>query len=792
MAPFGDGGGEDEETGEARRGWDPLRSGSAPPTMEGKAAAAVALQGLFGGGGRASFFSGMDGLSARLDEVSRRRGAVAQEHFGNSASLSVGSPGHVFNGTGELDELQFGPSRVHSVGAMANYSTFDMGSLWTDMETDNAGFRRNVQNHFVSNMEKMNAYDSMDPNASYQCDSDLSDALSGLRLSNSTVMDERKHEEELLDEILKHRRGFSTKIGDDNRSPLPGNVFHTPRSERLDVRPPPIYGDGILRRQNSSLDGSNVSRMSHHHIKDVDHLSFAEQLAMLRSGNSHRETKLFRNAALTNMINPMSNRYNNITDLDLIRNRKALLEDLLAHQYLQDDSPFQPISGLSYNDSRIYHDEPCFPNSRMQRSGSHFHPHSGNIPSQGDCSGNIPSQGDRQSRLFSFNRKASGRNMGSQVYHDNTLANYLEVPSLDNADRNRADSVELIDVMGHVKEVSMDQYGSRFIQQKLENASADDREKIFPEILSNAIALTTDVFGNYVIQKFFEFATESQLIQLADQLKGHILELSLQMYGCRVVQKVLEVVDMDRKIDIVHELKNYVLKCIADQNGNHVIQKCIECVPEDRIPFVIEPILSQIFVLCTHQYGCRVIQRVLEHCHDPATQSAIMDEIVQHTFRLTDDKFGNYVVQHVLQHGKPEERTSIIHKFSGHVVILSKQKFASNVIEKCLTFGTPEERDGLIGEIISSGQTFQELMKDQFGNYVVQRVLQTCDDEHLEMMLSSIKLHLNELKNYTYGKHIVARVEKLIVTGEKRARMASLSCQHQQSPNRTDVDANPF
>jgi pumilio RNA-binding family len=49
----------------------------------------------------------------------------------------------------------------------------------------------------------------------------------------------------------------------------------------------------------------------------------------------------------------------------------------------------------------------------------------------------------------------------------------------------------------------MDQYGSRFIQQKLEIASPDDREKIFPEILSNVIVLTTDVFGNYVIQKVY-------------------------------------------------------------------------------------------------------------------------------------------------------------------------------------------------------------------------------------------------------------------------------------------------
>lgn len=80
MAPFGDGGGDSA----AGRGWDPLRSGSAPPTMEGAAAAAVAAEGMFGGGGgggEASFFSGMDGLGfgARLDEVSRRRGAAGAQ-----------------------------------------------------------------------------------------------------------------------------------------------------------------------------------------------------------------------------------------------------------------------------------------------------------------------------------------------------------------------------------------------------------------------------------------------------------------------------------------------------------------------------------------------------------------------------------------------------------------------------------------------------------------------------------------------------------------------------------------
>lgn len=56
-------------------------------------------------------------------------------------------------------------------------------------------------------------------------------------------------------------------------------------------------------------------------------------------------------------------------------------------------------------------------------------------------------------------------------------------------------------------------------------------------------------------------------------------------------------------------------------------------------------------------------------------------------------------------------------------------------------------------------------MKDQFGNYVVQRVLETCDDQSRELILSRIKVHLNTLKKYTYGKHIVSLVEKLVATG---------------------------
>ncbi|XP_010534519.1 PREDICTED: pumilio homolog 3-like [Tarenaya hassleriana] len=366
------------------------------------------------------------------------------------------------------------------------------------------------------------------------------------------------------------------------------------------------------------------------------------------------------------------------------------------------------------------------------------------------------------------------RNVDNEVNLDECFASAL----LDGFKGHKTKSLELSEIAGHIAEFSSDQYGSRFIQQKLETATVEEKDRVFDEIVPKALPLMTDVFGNYVIQKFMEHGTPAQRRQLADKLIGNVLSLSLQMYGCRVIQKAVEVVEMDQKIEMVKELDGHVMRCVRDQNGNHVIQKCIECVPEDSIQFVISAFYNQVVALSSHSYGCRVIQRILENCREEKTLRIIMDEILSSVCELARDQYGNYVVQHVIEHGKPHERSAIIAKLTGQTVQMSQQKFASNVVEKCLTFGNSAERRTIVKEMLGSideNEPLQEMMKDQFGNYVVQKVLETCEDRQLELVLDRIKLHLNVLKKYTYGKHIVARVEKLVAAGERRISVLGLS-----------------
>ncbi|KAL6123682.1 hypothetical protein ACLB2K_076201 [Fragaria x ananassa] len=460
--------------------------------------------------------------------------------------------------------------------------------------------------------------------------------------------------------------------------------------------------------------------------------------------------------------------------MDLLGLQKAYLGQLLSPQKSQFGAPYMGKSG-SLNHG--YYGNPAF-GLGMSYSGNPLLPNSPVGP------GSPVRHSDRNIRFSSGMRNMSGGLMGA--WHSETGGNFddsFASSLLDEFKSNKTKCFELSEISGHVVEFSFvnsaDQYGSRFIQQKLETATTEEKNMVFDEIMPQALSLMTDVFGNYVIQKFFEHGSAAQIRELADQLTGHVLTLSLQMYGCRVIQKAIEVVDLDQQTQMVTELDGHIMRCVRDQNGNHVIQKCIECIPEDAIQFVVSTFYDQVVTLSTHPYGCRVIQRILEHCHDPNTQQIMMDEILHAVCTLAQDQYGNYVVQHVLEHGKPDERSDIIRKLTGQIVQMSQQKFASNVIEKCLTFGTLAERQALVTEMLGTtdeNEPLQAMMKDQFANYVVQKVLETCDDQQLELILNRIKVHLNALKKYTYGKHIVARVEKLVAAGEKRISILTPQC----------------
>lgn len=391
-------------------------------------------------------------------------------------------------------------------------------------------------------------------------------------------------------------------------------------------------------------------------------------------------------------------------------------------------------------------------------------------PNGNNGNNGFPSKRNNKSPKNSSPSSRNGPSKGpkNQIYRS---------PVLEEFRNNTTKEYTLKDIFGNAIEFSKDQHGSRFIQQQLSISStnATEKEVIFNEIREDAMNLITDVFGNYVIQKYFEHGTPTQRVILLSIMKGQIKQLSLQMYGCRVIQRAIEHLPLESQIEVITELKNDVIVCIKDQNGNHVIQKSIECIPIDKIAFILDSLKTQIYHLSTHPYGCRVIQRLLEYS-SKEDQDYILAELSKFTYFLIQDQYGNYVIQHIIENGSPKDKTHVIETVSGSVVEFSKHKFASNVVEKCVVNATVDQRITILEEVLQGNSEDNDdpvddqsslglMMKDQFANYVVQKLVEISKGPKKRLLIRKIKVYLKQIARGNYGKHL-ASIEKLIVLSE--------------------------
>jgi hypothetical protein len=170
--------------------------------------------------------------------------------------------------------------------------------------------------------------------------------------------------------------------------------------------------------------------------------------------------------------------------------------------------------------------------------------------------------------------------------------------------------------------------------------------------------------------------------------------------------------------------------------------------------------------IATHRHGCCVIQRCLDHA--ATTQKEILvNSVSAHALSLSQDQFGNYVVQYVLDLHNDVFSRAMMTQLIGSAAFLSTQKFSSNVIEKCIKQyhgqGMPDLGDPrvtLIQEILAS-PLLPSLLCDSYGNYVVQSILLRADGPIFQQAVEAIRPHMATLRASPHGRRILQRMERI-------------------------------
>ena len=320
----------------------------------------------------------------------------------------------------------------------------------------------------------------------------------------------------------------------------------------------------------------------------------------------------------------------------------------------------------------------------------------------------------------------------------------------------------------NLKLMLKDQKSSKYIQKKIEEKSPEFLFKLYEQMKNNLFDIMTDQYGNYVIQKFVENCDKKLISKMLQKLSQNInnktlYDISINNYGTRPVQKMLENLPSNisqQDINIVLNIaKGNVLNLIKDINGNRVFQSIIQNIKNKE---VLSPIYKEmnenLLEIIKTKSGCCVFAKVLSNITENDL-NITFDIIFNNINQFINDEFGNISLKRIIKLNNENYNEKIFSYIKDNITQLSCQKFSSNVIEACID-NTTSLKKKTIEKIIENENNINDLILDQFGNYIIQNALQNAEEKEFNIIIEHIKENEKKLKQSQHGKIVFEKLMK--------------------------------
>ncbi|EEB06964.1 meiotic PUF family protein 1 [Schizosaccharomyces japonicus yFS275] len=312
-----------------------------------------------------------------------------------------------------------------------------------------------------------------------------------------------------------------------------------------------------------------------------------------------------------------------------------------------------------------------------------------------------------------------------------------------------------------------DQLASVFLQLKLKSENANTCHQISQSVLPYTYSLAVNRFGNFLVQKCFEYCTPEQMNEFALVIYRHIHELSAHAFGCHVVQRALDFMSADHRLAVIRELIQHAESSILRRNSCHVWQKLLDMRWPEHTSFI----MSQLNVLLRGKWaeiamsemGSLVVQNIFENC-ESKDETLCKTEILFQADAILCGQWGNWVIQHIVEHGNEVEQEYLRKLLLSNSIRYSTHQFASKVIEKALRTGPENFVESYIEELMTARQQKVRIplitvASDQYGNYIIQYLLQTCSVLQRKRIAEQLGKHVVSLRGNKFGQRVANQLE---------------------------------
>ena len=289
------------------------------------------------------------------------------------------------------------------------------------------------------------------------------------------------------------------------------------------------------------------------------------------------------------------------------------------------------------------------------------------------------------------------------------------------------------------------QQTSRILQYYLDETPKDVIHLIFNEFSNQVDSLLLDPYANYFCLKIFYFLNLNDRLFFLKKISPILDILSVNKISTYPIQCIIEkVITDEEKNIIVNSLKKYLMKLSFDVYGAHVIEKLlINFNYENHLQNILNFITENFMILSNNSNGLCIIKKIIiiENKYKGERFNKIKLILIKKALELIQNPYGNYALQTAIDNWNLEDIKNIYPNFYGKCIVFSIQKFSSNVIEKCIQ-KSQEFTLNFIHEVCSNENSISILLKNNYGNYVIQTTLKVCDKYNKSILISLIQKNL--------------------------------------------------
>lgn len=274
----------------------------------------------------------------------------------------------------------------------------------------------------------------------------------------------------------------------------------------------------------------------------------------------------------------------------------------------------------------------------------------------------------------------------------------------------------------------------------------------------------------------------------ASSLRSRVLELALEPQGSREVQRALELASGSEQESIVQELRGNVAKAVQSPHANHVLQKAISVMWPSGMDFVIPELLKwgNPSTIAKHPYGCRVLERLMEFFPSSWLTDFITD-LMENLSELCKHPYANFVVQHLCEHGTPEQRKHIVDTLCSDLYGLATNQNACGVVDKALTYADWEDQVLLVESILKYNGLLATMASKRWGFSTAERLLSIARGQNLEEAHAQLKAAEWSLQKTPSGRQLMEFADR-----QHRRWVSTDSESGGSSPQLTSLAASPY